>query len=86
MKPACVAIVGKSNNPIFVQTFEGGSSTDDELKYHFIVHTSLDVVEEKVAAKEKQGSLDSYLGLLYPTEGLVLLCVGVYSVCIFVCS
>lgn len=29
MRPACVAIVGKSNNPIYVQTF---GAADDELK------------------------------------------------------
>ena len=61
----CIAIVGKENNPLYIQTFSGA----DELKFHYIVHTSLDVVEEKVAAKQHQGNGgDTYLGLLYPTE------------------
>ena len=50
---ACCAIVGKHNNPLYIQTF----NQDDELKFHFIVHTSLDVVEERIQPKDnKQAS------------------------------
>lgn len=65
IRPACVAVVGRHNNPLYIQAF---GVVEDELRFHFIVHTSLDVVEERAATKEKQGALDSYLGLLYPTE------------------
>ena len=51
---ACVAIIGKQNNPIYIQTFRDESryssmsaSPLDKLKYHYIIHTSLDAVEEK---------------------------------------
>ena len=37
---------------------------------HLLVHTSLDVVEEKIAtgSKNASDSRELYLGLLYPTE------------------
>lgn len=50
---SCVAIIGKQNNPIYIRTFKDEryssmtSSPLDKLKYHYIVHTSLDAVEEK---------------------------------------
>jgi hypothetical protein len=53
MRVACCAIVGKENNPLYIQTW----NQDDELKFHFIVHTSLDIIEEKSKAKEKQNAL-----------------------------
>uniref|UniRef100_A0A6B2LQG9 Trafficking protein particle complex subunit 2-like protein n=1 Tax=Arcella intermedia TaxID=1963864 RepID=A0A6B2LQG9_9EUKA len=55
-----VAVVSRKNNPLYLKTFV----KDNALKFHFIVHSSLDVIEEKVKKSEKQ----SYLGLLYPTE------------------
>ena len=54
---ACCAVVGKQNNPLYIQTF----NQDDELKFHFIVHTSLDIVEERTQAREKPVSLVSRL-------------------------
>ena len=48
---AAVAVVGKDNDPLFLQHFNDA----DELKFHYIVHTSLDIVEEK-AASGKGGS------------------------------
>jgi trafficking protein particle complex subunit 2 len=70
--------VGKQNNPLFIQTF----NQEDELKFHFVVHTSLDIVEEKLAKLRfllsfsfffftlfgRSTSLDAFLGVLYPTE------------------
>ncbi len=54
---ACAAIVGKDNEPLYLRSFVGG--LDDEhnelradpegLKWHFYVHSALDVVEEKCA-------------------------------------
>lgn len=34
------------NNPLFLHTFEEALPEDD-LRFHYIVHTSLDVIEEK---------------------------------------
>ncbi len=72
--------MGKQNNPIFIQTY----NQEDELKFHFVVHTSLDIVEEKLAKFRsffffffffffshfcfRSTSLDAFLGVLYPTE------------------
>jgi hypothetical protein len=63
----CIAIVGKENYPLFLKTIYRG---DKELRIYYTVHTSLDVVEEKVLATGKNTSdvRDLYLGLLYPTE------------------
>ena len=35
--------MGRSNNPLYIQTV----GQEDELKFHFIVHTSLDVVDAR---------------------------------------
>jgi hypothetical protein len=32
------------NNPLYLQSFIDG---DDALKFHYIVHSSLDIIEEK---------------------------------------
>eukprot|EP01127_Copromyxa_protea_P010452 TRINITY_DN2544_c0_g1_i1.p2 TRINITY_DN2544_c0_g1~~TRINITY_DN2544_c0_g1_i1.p2 ORF type:complete len:138 (-),score=29.51 TRINITY_DN2544_c0_g1_i1:11-424(-) len=64
MSIAALAVIGRQNNPLFLQTF----SSDVGLKFHFIVHASLDVIEEKVKKKSKGEKLEKYLGLLYPTE------------------
>uniref|UniRef100_G1QDV8 Trafficking protein particle complex 2 like n=1 Tax=Myotis lucifugus TaxID=59463 RepID=G1QDV8_MYOLU len=44
--------------------------TENELKFHYMVHTSLDVVDEKISAMGKAlvDQRELYLGLLYPTE------------------
>lgn len=62
----CVAVISKENWPLYIRTI----STDNELKFHYTVHTSLDVVEEKLSAANKNANdlRELYLGLLYPTE------------------
>ena len=72
------AVLGKDNNPLFIRAF----GAHNQLRFHFIVHTALDFVEEKVAAQrqavtQQQASgaamaarTEPYLGLLYPTEEL----------------
>lgn len=62
----CAAVVGPQNNPLFLKTYV---PTDDEAKFHCIVHCSLDAVEEKVLLRRAPGEVpELYLGLLYPTE------------------
>ncbi|KDO30106.1 hypothetical protein SPRG_05298 [Saprolegnia parasitica CBS 223.65] len=56
----CVAIVGANNNPLFVRSFD----EDDDLSFHYIVHISLDIIEEKVKISKD----DMYLGFLGPVE------------------
>lgn len=62
----CVAVVGKENFPIYIKTIP----TEYEMKFYYTVHTSLDVVEEKISAVGKNANdlRELYLGLLYPTE------------------
>mmetsp|Transcript_26080 Transcript_26080/g.59242 ORF Transcript_26080/g.59242 Transcript_26080/m.59242 type:complete len:161 (-) Transcript_26080:271-753(-) len=85
---ASIAVLGKENNPLYIRAFGRGSkeepSQDQLLRFHFVVHTALDFVEEKVTAQKSAGAssgasgsggaasakLDPYLGLLYPIEDL----------------
>lgn len=41
----CAAVVGPANNPLYLKTL---APVDDEVKFHYMVHASLDAVEEKV--------------------------------------
>lgn len=61
-----VAVIGKENYPLYVKTI----TPTNELKFLYTVHTSLDVIEEKISTANKNtGDLrELYLGLLYPTE------------------
>jgi len=65
MPIVCLAVVGPQNNPIFFRTFSPDPEKD--LKLQFIVHCSLDAIEERVALKRAPIG-DAFLGLLYPTE------------------
>ncbi|EDV21193.1 Trafficking protein particle complex subunit 2-like protein [Trichoplax sp. H2] len=62
----CVAVIARDNYPLYIRTAE----PDHELKFHYIAHTSLDVIEEKLATLTKTTSdmRELYLGILYPTE------------------
>ncbi|XP_033626729.1 trafficking protein particle complex subunit 2-like protein [Asterias rubens] len=62
----CVAVIAKENYPLYISTIP----TENELKFHYTVHTCLDVIEEKVSAvgKSVNDPRELYLGLLYPTE------------------
>ncbi|KAG8762934.1 hypothetical protein FRC11_006975 [Ceratobasidium sp. 423] len=53
--------------PVLVRTYT--ASKDAELKYHYVAHTSLDVIDERVAAIK---SGDCYLGLLHTMEDLAV--------------
>ncbi|KAE9410477.1 trafficking protein particle complex 2 [Gymnopus androsaceus JB14] len=59
-----VAFISPQNHPILIRTF----AKQDEIKYHYIAHTSLDVIEERASAK----SLECYLGLLYSMEDVAV--------------
>ncbi|KAI0257026.1 Sedlin [Lactifluus subvellereus] len=60
-----VAFISPQNHPILVRALSG--SSDDLLKYHYLAHTSLDVIDERVAAAPKAPA-ESYLGFLYALE------------------
>lgn len=42
---AAVAFISSQNHPILVRALSG--SPEDLLKYHYIAHTSLDVIDER---------------------------------------
>ncbi|XP_052059808.1 trafficking protein particle complex subunit 2-like protein [Mytilus californianus] len=62
----CVAVIAKENYPLFIKTVHA----ENELRFYYTVHTSLDVVEEKISSvgKNVNDLRELYLGLLYPTE------------------
>uniref|UniRef100_A0A7N9CHV4 Trafficking protein particle complex 2 like n=1 Tax=Macaca fascicularis TaxID=9541 RepID=A0A7N9CHV4_MACFA len=62
----CIAVIAKENYPLYIRS----TPTENELKFHYMVHTSLDVVDEKISAMGKAlvDQRELYLGLLYPTE------------------
>ena len=59
MRVACVGIVGKDNDPLVLRVFRDGLALDALdlqadgekdgalLRYHYAVHSSLDIVEER---------------------------------------
>ena len=61
-----VAVVGRNNEPLYIYT----NNPEPDLKFHYIVHTCLDVIEERTSSltKTSQDPRELYLGLLYPTE------------------
>ncbi|XP_014665164.1 PREDICTED: trafficking protein particle complex subunit 2-like protein [Priapulus caudatus] len=66
MAAVCVAVISKENYPLYIRTLP----TANELKFHYTVHTSLDVVDERINSVSKNANdlRELYLGLLYPTE------------------
>jgi len=59
LKVNAIALISQANHPIIVRPF----TDEDPLKYHYVAHTSLDVVEERLAMGPK--FMDCYLGLLF---------------------
>ncbi|KAF8138701.1 Sedlin [Boletus edulis] len=57
-----VAFISPQNHPILVRTFQKGQ----ELKYHYVAHTSLDSATRRRRTKPTDG----YLGLLYAMDDI----------------
>lgn len=62
----CVAVIGKDNSPKYIKCTDEAMS----LQYHSIVHTSIDIIEEKlnVGNKTTADIRELFLGLLLSTE------------------
>lgn len=68
----CIAILDRNSTPLKLST----NDPSKEVAFHYIVHTSLDVIEEKCqssniapsAVKPAEPLRDLYLGILYSTE------------------
>jgi len=71
MRVACVAVIGKENEPLFLQTF-AESKEDSGLRFHYHAHTALDVIEEKLTKKPAYSTAplnrELYLGALFTVE------------------
>ncbi|CAK0783312.1 hypothetical protein CVIRNUC_006511 [Coccomyxa viridis] len=65
----CAAVIGQQNNPLYLQTLQQ-ETNESSLRFHYVVHCSLDAVEERMMnpIKSTGEPSDAYLGLLYPTE------------------
>ena len=79
----CVALLGKENNPLFLRTFAGqraasaATPAEHDSMFQLIVNAAIDHVETKVNAQRTAaqsmgggGKLESYLGFLYPINGM----------------
>ncbi|XP_046387141.1 trafficking protein particle complex subunit 2-like protein [Ischnura elegans] len=60
----CVAVIGKDNSPKYILCL----NPNQELQFHYRVHTSLDVVEEKLKTTGDRDVRELYIGQLYSTE------------------
>ena len=78
MTIVAVAVLGKDNNPLYIHAFgpkDAPLSHEQQMRFHLIVHTAIDYVEERVnvqrqSAASSGAKLDMYLGMLYPIEQL----------------
>ncbi|XP_011296714.1 trafficking protein particle complex subunit 2-like protein isoform X1 [Fopius arisanus] len=63
---ACIAIIGKENSAKYIKC----ASQRIALQFHYKIHTSIDIIEEKlnVGNKAATDSRELFLGLLYSTE------------------
>ncbi|KAJ6657154.1 hypothetical protein lerEdw1_002743 [Lerista edwardsae] len=77
----CIAVIAKENYPLYIKSIP----TENELKFHYTVHTSLDVVDEKISAMGKAlvDQRELYLGLLYPTEDYKVYLLMLFQFCDF---
>ncbi|KAI0034156.1 Sedlin [Vararia minispora EC-137] len=67
---AAVAFVSSQNQPVLVRVISPNATSDDQLKYHYLAHTALDVIDERMAALSK--GADGYLGFLYAMEDVAV--------------
>lgn len=58
----CAAVVGQQNQPLYLRTFPAAEG-EALLKFHYIVHCSLDAVEEK-GAWNGHGQVKCLVGLV----------------------
>ncbi|KAJ2808763.1 hypothetical protein H4S07_003341 [Coemansia furcata] len=61
MKLRCIAILNRRDIPVYMQNFDETPNEDTNVKYQYLAHTSVDVIEERMANGK---STDLYLGLL----------------------
>ncbi|XP_074110229.1 trafficking protein particle complex subunit 2-like protein [Cotesia typhae] len=63
----CIAVIGKDNSPLYIKCL----SEESEVELHYKVHTSIDIIFEKLNTGNKITATDSrelFLGLLHFTD------------------
>lgn len=63
--PNAVAVVNMTNFPLLIRTNVDDVDKDEATKLVYLMHASLDIIEEKV---EQPTSRDNFLGVLYQCE------------------
>ncbi|XP_003385067.1 PREDICTED: trafficking protein particle complex subunit 2-like protein [Amphimedon queenslandica] len=70
MAVVCVSVISKENFPLYIKT--ASVHADNEMTFHHIVHTAIDVIEEKISsvgtARAASDFREHFLGALYPSE------------------
>nr|XP_028698358.1 trafficking protein particle complex subunit 2-like protein isoform X1 [Macaca mulatta] len=62
----CIPVITKENYPLYIRS----TPMESELRFQYMVYTSLDMVDEKISSMGKAlvNQRELYLGPLYPTE------------------
>lgn len=63
--PSAIAILNSSNCPLLIRTSLDGIDKEEATKLIYLMHISLDIVQEKA---EQPTSRDNFLGVLYQCE------------------
>ncbi|KAI9506386.1 hypothetical protein GGI25_005141 [Coemansia spiralis] len=74
MKLHCLIILSRIGNPLYMRAFESANGADpsdqaQRVKYHYLAHTSCDVIEERLSQNK---SSDLFLGLLQTVGDMVV--------------
>ncbi|XP_015609099.1 trafficking protein particle complex subunit 2-like protein isoform X2 [Cephus cinctus] len=66
MMAVCVAVIGKDNSPKYIKCLDENTA----LQFHYKVHTTIDIIEEKLNVGNKTASdvRELFLGLLFSAE------------------
>ncbi|CAO1625581.1 unnamed protein product [Jaminaea pallidilutea] len=69
-KIQCLAVLSASNAPLYLRSFgkDDQRHQQADLRYHFIAHGALDVVDERTSTR----NTEQYLGLLLTLEDLAI--------------
>ncbi|KAJ2687346.1 hypothetical protein IWW39_002988 [Coemansia spiralis] len=70
MKLRCIAILNRQDIPVYMRSFDDAPSEESTVKYQYLAHTSVDVIEERMA--NAKSSSDLYLGLLQTVGELAI--------------
>ncbi|KAJ2356002.1 DRAP deaminase [Coemansia sp. RSA 2618] len=67
MKIHCIAILSRQGNPIYLHNYDNYHT---DIKYHYLAHTSTDVIAERLLLEQK--TTDPFLGLLQTVGDMVV--------------